>query len=92
MTGRYDEALAAYQQLFDRARKDEFPLLGAHLFLAEVYAELGRVEEARKHGEAVRKSDPRFSLKRVGRLATYRYEDPANLERRLGALRKAGLR
>ena len=92
MTGRYDEALAAYQQLFDRAEKGEFPLLGAHLFMAEVYAEMGRAEEARNRVEAVRTLDPRFSLERVGRLATYRYEDPANLERRLDALRKAGMR
>jgi len=92
MTGRYDEALAIYQQLLDRAKKGEFPLLGAHLFLAEVYAELGQTEEARNHAEAVRTLDPRFSLERVGRLATYRYEDPTNLQRRLDALRKAGIR
>lgn len=90
MTGHYDEALATYEQLLERSKKGEFPLTGAHLFLAEVYAELGQEENARKHAEEVRRLEPGFSLEKIGKLGTYTYKDPALLERRIQALRKAG--
>jgi len=90
MAGQYDEALATYEQLLERAGKGEFPLLSAHLFLAEVYGELGQEEEAQHHAEEVRKLDRGFSLDRVGKVGTYRFKDPAHLEYRMNALRKAG--
>jgi len=90
MTGHYDEAVATYKELLDRAKKEEFPLSTAHLFLAEVYGELGQEEKARKHAEEVRTLEPGFSLERVGKLGTYGYKDPTHLERRMDALRKAG--
>jgi len=92
MTGRYDDALATYEQLLGRAREGEFPLNGAHLFLAEVYGELGQEEKARNHAEEVRRLDPGFSLDRVSKFGTYRYKDAAHLERRMDALRKAGFK
>ena len=92
MTGRYEDALTAYKQLLDRSRKGEFPIIGAHLFLAEVYVELGQEEKARTHAAEVLRLKPKFSLKRVSKLGTYRYKDPAHLERRLNALRRAGLK
>ena len=49
MTGRYEDALTVYNQLLDRSRKGEFPSLYAHLFLADLYAEFGKEEEARTH-------------------------------------------
>jgi adenylate cyclase len=92
MTGRYEDALTVYKQLLDRSRKGEFPIVVAHLFLAEVYAELGREEAARSHAAEVLKIRPRFSLEAVRRMgSTYKYKDPAHLERRLKALRKAGI-
>jgi len=91
MTGRYEDALTVYKQLLDRSQKGEFPILGAHLFLADVYAELGKGEEARTHVAEVLRISPKFSLEVVSRLSTYGYKDPAHLERRLNALRNAGL-
>ena len=92
MTGQYDEAVATYKQLLERASKGEFPLPSAHLFLAEVYGELGQEEKARNHAEEVRRLEPGFSLERAGKLGTYRYKDPAHLQRRMDALRKAGFK
>jgi tetratricopeptide (TPR) repeat protein len=92
MTGRYEEALTVYKQLLDRSLKGEFPALGSHLYLAEVYAELGREEEARTHAAEVLRLKPKFSLKWVSKFVTYEYKDPAHLERRVNALRKAGLK
>ena len=91
MTGRYEDALTAYSQLLDRSRKGEYPIIGAHLFLAEVYIELGREEEAQTRAVEVLRIAPKFSLEVVSKISTYRYKDPAHLERRLNTLRKAGL-
>ncbi|MCK5487102.1 MAG: tetratricopeptide repeat protein, partial [Desulfobacterales bacterium] len=91
MTGRYEEALTVYKQLLDRSLKGEYPAYGAHLFLAEVYAEFGKEEEARTHVAEVLKIKPGFSLDVVSKISTYEYKDPAHLERRLNALRKAGI-
>lgn len=92
MTGRYDKALKVYEQLLDRSLKGEFPALGSHLFLAEVYAELGQDEKARTHAAEVLRLKPEFSLKWISKLITYEYKDPAHLKRRANALRKAGLK
>ena len=92
MTGRYEEALTVYKQLLDRSLKGEYPAYGAHLFLAEVYAELGQDEKARAHAAEVLRLKPKFSLKWFSKLITYEYKDPAHLERRVNALRKAGLK
>ena len=92
MTERYEDALTAYKQLLERSRKGEFPVRAAHLFLAEVYVELGMEEEARTHAAEVLKINPKFSLKQASKIAVYKYKDPAHLERRLNALRRAGLK
>jgi len=91
MTGRYEEALTVYNQLLDRSRKGEFGILSAHVFLADIYAELGKENEARNHTAQVIKIEPGFSLKDIQKIRTYRYKDPTHLERRLKALRKAGI-
>ncbi|MEJ2587991.1 MAG: tetratricopeptide repeat protein [Deltaproteobacteria bacterium] len=91
MNGQYDEAVKVYQQLLDRSRKGEFPLFAAHLFLAEVYAEIGRDQKARSHASEVMRLNPGFSLNKIRKIVTYGYKDPALLDRRINALRKAGL-
>jgi adenylate cyclase len=91
MTGRYEEALTVYNQLLDRSRKGEFPILSAHLCLAETYAAFGKEEEARNHADEVLRINPLFSLKEINKILSFRYKDPAHLERRLNALRKAGI-
>jgi adenylate cyclase len=91
MTGRYEEALTVYNQLLDRSRKGEFPIFAAHLFLADTYAAFGKEEEARNHAEEVLRINPGFSLKEINRIISFGYKDPAHLERRVNALRKAGI-
>ena len=91
MTGRYDEALTVYNQLFNRSRNGEYRVVGAHLFLAELYAEIGKEDVARTHATEILKMEPGFSLEGISKISTYFYKDPAHLERRLKALRKAGL-
>ena len=86
-----EEALTVYNQLLDRSRKGEFPLLAAHLYLADTYAAFGKEEEARNHAAEVLKINPGFSLKEVEKITSFRYKDPAHLEHRLNALRKAGI-
>ncbi|MFC1877882.1 adenylate/guanylate cyclase domain-containing protein [Thermodesulfobacteriota bacterium] len=91
MTGRYEEAITVYKQLLDRSLKGEFLSVGAHLYLADVYAEFGRGEEARYHAAEVLKIKPNFSLESVKKVSTFQYKNPAHLECRLNALRKAGI-
>jgi len=64
--------------------------LGAHLNLAVVYTELGRDAEARAEVAEVLQVAPKFSLE--GLQQRLLYKDPAENERVLAALRKAGLK
>ena len=91
MTGRYEEALSVYKQFLDRSLKGEYPVIAAHLYLAELYAEIGKVEEARVHAAEIFKIEPGFSLENIDKINTYHYSDPTLLEPRLKALRKAGI-
>jgi adenylate cyclase len=90
MAKHYKEALDAYNNLFDRAQKGEFPPFFAHLGLCAVYAELGNVEEAKTHLSEITKIDPSFSLEKAKKMAHYR--NPKHSEQWLGSLRKAGLK
>jgi adenylate cyclase len=84
--GRYTEALDALQKAL--------PLnpnwLSTHATLAGVYSELGREEEARAEAVEVLRLSPEFSLEGVKQRSPLK--DPAQLERGLAALRKAGLK
>jgi adenylate cyclase len=91
MTGRYEEAITVYKQFLDRSLKGKSSSVGAHLYLADVYAEFDREEEARYHAAEVLKIRPKFSLESVNKVPTFQYKNPAHLERRLKALRKAGI-
>ncbi|MEE9257386.1 MAG: adenylate/guanylate cyclase domain-containing protein, partial [bacterium] len=59
------------------------------IWLAIIYAEAGRMEEARAAAQEVIKREPKFSAKRF--VKTLDYKDPAENERALASLRKAGL-
>jgi adenylate cyclase len=91
MTGRYEDALTVYKQLLDRSQKGEFTILTAHIYMVEVYMGLGREKEARTHTAEVLKLDPKVSLKQRRKIRIHGYKDAALLERRLNALRKAGI-
>ena len=90
MAGRYEEALALYRQLLYRAQKEAFSPLAAYIGLADVYSEMGRVEEAHTQASEILRINPNFSLEKWSKTEPFR--DPKHLEKRLTALRKAGLK
>jgi hypothetical protein len=61
----------------------------AHLNLALCYVELGRLEEARTEAAEVLRLNPNWSLEFTRQAP---FKDPAVVERRVVALRKAGLK
>lgn len=90
VAGRYQEAIKACELMLDRSRKGEINPLFAHVFLAEAYVGLGQLDKAREQAEEVLKINPKFSLESEKRLTAFK--DPVYGERRLAALRKAGLK
>jgi len=86
MTRRYDKAIATQQKALSHNRN----LLESHLILTISYSELGREAEARAEAAEVLRLSPTYSLDVVRQ--TWPYKDPADLERTLAALRKAGLK
>ena len=85
LLGRYDEAIAAFTQLREM-RPDSWQ---APLFLAAIYGELGRDDDARAEVEALLGIDPNYSLRQLAGFATYK--DPAVRQSLLDTLRAAGL-
>jgi hypothetical protein len=65
-------------------------LPGPHQTLAVIYSELGWEEEARAEAAEILKVSPNFSLE--GLQQRLPFKDPAETERVLAALRKAGLK
>ena len=86
LTGRYEEAIAALQSAL--SRNPDY--LAPHFHLAVIYSELSRDEEARAEGEEFRRLSPTFSLE--GFRQRTPFKDPAEGERYLVGLRKAGLK
>ena len=85
LAGNYDEAIAAYDKRRERNPHSTMPYLG----LALVYSEVGRDEEARAAASEVLKRNPKFSLNQARNRIPY--QDPAEVDRIIAALRKAGL-
>jgi tetratricopeptide (TPR) repeat protein len=86
VAGRPEQALAPLQRFLSR-----YPnVLQAHLTLAAVYSELGQKAKAQAEAAEVLRLNPHFSLE-VHRQREP-LKDPAQLERQLTALRRAGLR
>jgi adenylate cyclase len=85
-TGRCEEALEPLKKFVAR-NPNQTPV---HVNLAICYAELGKLEEAQAEIAAAQKLNPRLSLE--GARQTWPYKNPADLERLLVALRKAGLK
>jgi adenylate cyclase len=85
-TGRCEEALVPLKKVLTLN-----PNYGpAHLHLAACYAELGRLGEARTEVAEVLRVNPKASLEVIKQISPDK--NPADLERFLAALRKAGLR
>jgi adenylate cyclase len=93
MAGRYEEAITADKLLIDRWKKQGGNITQearSHVRIAEAWVELNRMDDARAHAAEVLKMDPKFSLERWRK--RHPYKDPAHLEHRIQALRKAGLK
>jgi Flp pilus assembly protein TadD len=85
VAGRYEEALAPLKRVL--TLNPNFAL--AHVNLASCYAELDRLEEARAEVAEALRLNPNWSLKTARQVP---YKDPAEVERFLAGLRKAGLK
>jgi adenylate cyclase len=85
MVGRYEEAISVYKRAIKLSPDDVFSHAGA----SAVYALWNRDKEAKAEAAEVLRIDPKFSLDsfRKGQL----YKDPQDLDRLIGAMRKAGL-
>ena len=86
MAGRYEEALVPGKKVAALLPN----WVPAHVNLAFIYSELGRLEEARAEVEELRRLNPNASLELFKQ--TLPYKDPAVVERHVEALRKAGLK
>jgi adenylate cyclase len=91
MAGHYEEAITVNQQLLERSQKEKNPFWATaeHAWLAIGYSMLGREEEARFHVAEGLKTQPDWTMETERKF--YSYKNPADLERHLDALRKAGL-
>src|SRR5262249_2683945 len=86
LTGRSEDALGTLKQ----ALLLNPQWLPTHVSLAVIYSEVGREEEARAEAAEILRLSPHFSLEGWGqRLPS---KDPAEIERVLAALRRAGLK
>jgi adenylate cyclase len=84
--GRYEEALAPLKKVLTLNPN----FAPSHWNLAICYAELGRPEEAQAEVEEALRLNPKASLEWMKENVPYK--NPADLERMLAALRKAGLK
>jgi adenylate cyclase len=88
--GRFEEAIATSNQLYDRSRVGDYPEEWALLHLAGLYIAVGRQDEARTLMAEALKINPNLSL--VFFTQTQPFLNPADMERELEALKKAGLK
>jgi adenylate cyclase len=86
MIDRFDEAMVELKKAIAYS-PDE---LLAHVTLAAVYAEAGRLEEARVEAGEVMRIQPTFSLENYAKGMSYKNQ--AHSDRFIEALRKAGLK
>ena len=87
--GKYDKAVAIFNDLLDRAQKGEFSPLLAHQYLTPTYAMQGNMSKARYHAAELLKINPNYSVEYYR--TTGFYKNPKHLELILNALRKAGI-
>ena len=85
LMGQYDKAISAFEQVIEK--NAHFP--GAHLTLASLYGNLGKLEEAKWEAAEVLSLRPDFSLTKEKKRVPYKH--PADLEYYITGLRKAGL-
>jgi adenylate cyclase len=74
---RYEEARLTWQQLIERARGGEFPVIPAHILAIATELELGQIDTARRHLNEALRYEPRLRLEsieaEVKRLFAYKH-------------------
>jgi adenylate cyclase len=88
LMGQYDQAIALLESW--RARANPRSTL-PYLCLAYTYEEAGRGEEAQVAVGEVLKRNPKASIEHYAKSNLFPYKNPAEIERVLNSLRKAGL-
>ena len=88
LTGQYKEAIDALESWRTRANpRSELP----YVMLAFTYVEAGRGEEAGVAVAEILKRKPKASIEGYAKSKFFAYKDPAEIDRVLNSLRKAGL-
>lgn len=85
LKGQYKEAAQSFEWVIER-NPDFLP---ARLLLASTYGQMGRIEDAKWEAEEIMTRSPGFSIAQERDRS--QYKRPADLERYLEGLRKAGL-
>jgi len=86
LTGQHDAAIKTFKKALNR----NVNFMPAHVYLASIYIEQGRDEEARTEAAEVNRLSPQTSLE--GWKQRLPYKDQSVLERLVDSLRKAGLK
>jgi len=89
LTGRHEEAVAVVEKRFT-STLNYSELYHNRIELAILYSELGREEDAKAEAAKILELVPNFSVDVYGERIPYK--DPAQAERDMAALRKAGLK
>jgi len=88
LTGQYKEAIDALESWRTRANpRSELP----YVMLAFIYVEAGREEDAHTAVTEILKRKPKASIEGYAKSKFFAYKDPAEINRSLDSLRKAGL-
>ncbi len=85
LTGRSQEAVETFRKMLERNPN----FLPAHAFLAVLYIESGRQEEAQAEAREAERLSPQASLESLRRSVPYKNQ--ADLDRLLAGMRKTGL-
>lgn len=85
LVGRKEEAVVSFKKAIDLKPNHVLP----HAFLAAVYADLERMEEARAEGDEVMRLNPKFSASRF--MQSHTLHDPVRDDRYKDLLQRAGL-
>ena len=86
--GRYEEAIATSDQLYDRSRGGEYPEDWSLVHLAGIYTDSGREEEARSFMAQALKINPGLSMKFFKQ--SQPFKNPVHLQRELETLIRSG--
>ncbi len=85
LLGQYEEALARYRRIIEQSPK----FAPGYLYLACVYVELDRFDEARDAIKSALEIVPQYTCKEVARIWHFRLDEVR--DRIFGAMRQAGL-